>query len=40
MKLQCKFLYDYVKPKYNKKAKLCCMDRDTETEIHQNRIKS
>ena len=25
----CEFCYDYVKPKYNKKAKLCYMDIDS-----------
>ena len=24
-----KFLYDYVKPKYGEKAKLCCRDKDS-----------
>ena len=24
-----KFWYDYVKPKYGKKAKICCMDTDS-----------
>ena len=25
----CEFWYDYVKPKYNEKAKLCYMDQDS-----------
>ena len=25
----CEFLYDYVKPNYNEKAKLCYMDTDS-----------
>ena len=27
--LMCEFWYDYVKPKYGKKAKLCHMDTDS-----------
>ena len=35
--LMFEFWYDYVKPKYGEKAKLCCMGTDSFCCIHKNR---
>ena len=36
-KILYQFWYDYVDPKYDEKAKLCCMDADSLHCIHKSR---